>query len=203
MGLATQTALEAAGIRRIDDLLRWDRRDLAARFGAAGERLWYMAQGEDTRKVSPDNPVKSISNETTFHEDTGDHDLILAHLWRLSENVSDRAKARRKAGRTVVLKLRRADFRIVSRRVALREPTQIADRIWRAVRALFEGAGEPGPFRLVGVGLADIVPESEGDVTGDMLDSRGEARARAERVSDTIRARFGDGAIIKGRGFKV
>ena len=94
VGAATQAALDKAGIRTFTDLLRWDRADLTARFGSMGDRLWHLARGEDRRRVSANAPMKSISNETTFHEDTGDADLLDGHLWRLSEKVADRAKAK-------------------------------------------------------------------------------------------------------------
>jgi len=202
VGLATQTALEAAGIRTFDDLLRWERRDLSARFGATGERLWHIARGEDNRRVSPNAPVKSISKETTFDEDTGDRERLAGHLWRLSEQVSDRAKAKDMAGRVVTLKLRRSDFTIVTRRHALREATQMADTICRAADELLANAGEKGPFRLIGVGISDLVPASAADLTADLLDPAAGRRAKAERTTDAIRARFGAEAIIKGRGLK-
>ena len=75
--------------------------DLHARFGSMGERLYSLARGRDHRRVSANAPVKSISNETTFYEDTSDPDLLDGHIWRLAENVSDRAKARGLAGRVV------------------------------------------------------------------------------------------------------
>src|SRR6056297_1343283 len=126
VGEAARTALHAAGIRSFADLLRWDRTDLVARFGAMGDRLWHLARGQDRRRVTANAPVKSISNETTFSEDTADLDLLDGHLWRLSEKVADRAKARGLAGRVVTLKLKHSDHRILTRRQALREPTQLA-----------------------------------------------------------------------------
>ena len=80
VGQATQTALEAAGIRTIADLLRWDRADLGARFGSMGDRLWHLARGLDTRRVTRDEKLKSISKETTFFEDTSDPDLLDGHI---------------------------------------------------------------------------------------------------------------------------
>lgn len=202
VGTATQAALEKAGIRRFSDLLRWERRDLAARFGAAGDRLWHLARGEDHRRVSPHAPVKSISKETTFAEDTADPEVLLGHIWRLAEQVSDRAKAKGLAGRTVTLKLKRADFTLVSRRHALREPTQLTDRIWREAEALFRATAEPGPFRLIGVGISELLPASAGDPVGDLLDPDARRRADAERATDAIRARFGADAIRKGRSLR-
>jgi DNA polymerase-4 len=202
IGPSGQEALEAAGIRRIGDLLRWDRRDLHARFGSMGERLWHLARGEDDRPVSPDRGLKSVSNETTFHEDTADRDLLDGHVWRLSEKVSSRLKARGLAGRVVTLKLKRADHRLLTRRASLREPTQIADTLYRAARALLEEVSEPGPFRLLGVGLSEIAEAALADRAPDLLDPQASRRVAAERAADAIRARFGDSAILKGRALR-
>ena len=201
VGRATQESLERAGIRTIADLRRWEARDLARRFGSGGARLARLAWGEDSRPVQRDARPKSISNETTFGDDTGDPDLLDGHLWRLAEKVADRAKAKGLAGRVVTLKLKRADFRLLTRRTALREPTQIADRLYRTARALLDEAPR-GPFRLIGVGLSDLAPAGEADRAGDLFDPDAARRAEAERATDAIRARFGDGAILKGRALR-
>ena len=202
VGAAMQSDLEAAGITRIDDILRWDRKDLCARFGSMGDRLWHLARGEDNRRVSPHEPIKSISHETTFDIDISDRDQLEGHLWRLAEKVSDRAKARDLAGRTATLKLRRQDFSLLTRRHTLREPTQMADTLWRAGQTLLAQVADPGPFRLIGIGLSDLAPASAADRTADLLDPGAAARATAERAADRIRAKFGPDAIVKGRSLR-
>jgi DNA polymerase IV len=206
VGTATQAALEAAGIRTIADLLRWDRPDLIARFGSMGDRLWHLARGQDNRRVNRDEKLKSISKETTFHEDTADPDILDGHIWRLAEQVSARAKAKALAGKTVTLKLKRKDFQLVTRRIGLTDPTQLADRIYLAARGLFDQAiaqsSTFGPLRLIGVGISDLMPEDQADLSGDLLDPAAIRRAAAERASDAIRARFGAEAIIKGRALR-
>jgi DNA polymerase IV len=202
VGTATQTALEQSGIRSIADLLRWDRSDLTARFGSMGDRLWHLARGLDTRRVNRDEKLKSISKETTFFEDTSDPDLLDGHIWRLSEQVADRAKAKGLSGRTVTLKLKKGDFQLVTRRHALTDPTQLTDRIYRAARDLFDHAGTQGPFRLIGVGISDLAPEDQADLSQDLLDPGATKRAAAERATDAIRAKFGTDAIIKGRALR-
>jgi DNA polymerase-4 len=202
VGTAAQASLEKAGIRTIADLLRWDRADLVARFGSMGERLYHLARGEDRRRVSRDEKVKSISKETTFFEDTADADVLDGHLWRLAEQVADRAKAKALSGRTVTLKLKKGDFQLISRRHGLSDPTQLTDRIYRAARDLFQPEVAKGPFRLIGVGIADLAPEAEADLLGDLLDPDAQRRAKAERATDAIRAKFGPDAIVKGRSLR-
>jgi DNA polymerase IV len=202
VGGATRASLERAGIRTFADLLRWDKPDLHARFGSMGDRLWHLARGQDDRRISAHHPVKSISNETTFFEDTADPELLDGHLWRLAEKVADRAKAKDIAGRVVTLKLKRADFRSLTRRVSLPDPTQSADRIYRTARALFDAALHEAPFRLIGVGISDLASAEGADRSGDLLDPDAGKRLAAERATDAIRARFGEGAILKGRAIR-
>ncbi|MFD1510360.1 DNA polymerase IV [Lacimonas salitolerans] len=202
VGQAAQAQLEHAGIRTFRDLLRWEQRDLIARFGSMGNRLWHLARGQDTRRVSRDSPVKSISNETTFSTDTADPDLLDGHIWRLAEKVADRAKATGKAGRVVTLKLKRADHKLLTRRQSLRDATQMADVIYRTARALFDQTAHASPYRLLGVGLSDLCGAEAADLSGDLLDPQARARARAERATDDIRRKFGEDAILKGRALR-
>lgn len=202
VGSVSQDALDKAGIRVFKDLLRWDRRDLSVRFGSLGDRLWYLARGQDRRRVTANAAIKSISNETTFSEDTSNPNILDGHIWRLAEKVSDRAKARDLAGSVVTLKLKRADHSLLSRRLSLREPTQIADRIYRTARNLFDQTSHAGSYRLIGVGISNLVSETNSHLTGDLLDPNEQNRAKAERATDQIRAKFGSGSIVKGRSLR-
>ncbi len=202
VGSVSQDALDKAGIRVFKDLLRWDRRDLSVRFGSLGDRLWHLARGQDRRRVTANAAIKSISNETTFSEDTSNPNILDGHIWRLAEKVSDRAKARDLAGSVVTLKLKRADHSLLSRRLSLREPTQIADRIYRTARNLFDQTSHAGSYRLIGVGISNLVSETNSHLTGDLLDPNEQNRAKAERATDQIRAKFGSGSIVKGRSLR-
>lgn len=202
IGPAAQDSLASAGIRTFDDLLRWDRRDLHDRFGGMGERLYSLARGEDGRKISAHTPVKGLSNETTFRDNTNDPEILDGHLWRMSEKVSARAKAKDKAGRVVTLKLKTHDFKLITKRQSLHTPTQMADTIYRTARNLFDQTGDRGPYRLLGVGISQLVSGNEADREGDLLDPDAGKRAKAEVAADKIREKFGADAIIKGRSLR-
>ncbi|MBM1220458.1 DNA polymerase IV [Ponticoccus sp. SC2-23] len=202
IGPAAQESLDKAGIRTFEDLHRWEKQDLEDRFGGMGTRLWHLARGEDARRVSANAPIKGISNETTFHEDTSDPDILDGHIWRMAEKVSGRAKAKDTAGRIVTLKLKRANHKQITRRHSLHHPTQVADTIYRTARALFDQVEQGQAYRLLGVGLSELSPASEADREGDLLDPDAAKRAEAERATDRIRARFGSDAIMKGRALR-
>ena len=202
IGPVAQESLGKAGIRTFDDLLRWDRRNLHDRFGDMGERLYGLARGEDPRQVSSNTPVKGISNETTFNDDTNDSDILDGHIWRMAEKVSARAKAKDIAGRVVTLKLKTSAHKSITRRRSLHTPTQLADTIYRTARGLFDQASDMGPFRLLGVGISQMTAAQDADKTVDLLDPDAGKRAKAEEASDIIRKKFGAKAIIKGRALR-
>lgn len=202
VGRATQESLEKAGIRTISDLLRWDKLDLTSRFGTTGARLWHLARGQDRRRVMQHTPIKSISNETTLFEDVADRDLLDGYLWRMCEKVSDRAKARELAGRVVILKLKTSKHQIITRRMTLRDATQLADTVYRETRAMLDQIAVGTAYRLIGAGLSDLCPQSQAERSGDLLDPNAEKRMGAERARDAIRKKFGTDAIIKGRALR-
>jgi DNA polymerase-4 len=115
--------------------------------------------------------------------------------------VAARAKASQKSGQTVVLKLKTGDFKSRTRSLTLPDPTQLAEVIFRAGAPLLAKETNGTPFRLLGIGITNLSDEGFADPP-DMLDPSATRRADAERAMDRVRARFGDKAIIKGRGMK-
>ena len=199
VGASTQKSLEKSGIRTFLDLLRWDRKDLVSKFGSMGDRLWFLARGQDARVVSNSDRIKSISNETTLNENTSNIRVLEGHLWRLCEKVSSRAKSKGLAGNIMILKLKSSNHKIITRRVTLRDPTYLADVLFRSTYPLMEAAIENGPFRLVGAGLSGLCLASQAQREPELLDDGALNRIKVERVTDEIREKFGDEAMIKGR----
>ena len=199
VGASTQKSLEKSGIRTFLDLLRWDRKDLVSKFGSMGDRLWFLARGQDARVVSNSDRIKSISNETTLNENTSNIRVLEGHLWRLCEKVSSRAKSKGLAGTIMILKLKSSNHKIITRRVTLRDPTYLADVLFRSTYPLMEAAIGNGPFRLVGAGLSGLCLASQAEREPELLDDGALNRIKVERVTDEIREKFGDEAMIKGR----
>jgi len=202
VGPALQQKLAQGGIRKIDDLLRYSAKDLADRFGSMGLRLYDLSRGQDARKINNRAPVKSISRETTFNEDTADAEVLDGYLWRLSVETADRAKAKGMAGRVVVVKLKTSDFRQLSRRLTLESPAQHADTIYTVARRLLKSALANGPFRLLGVGITELCAEEAAEGSVDLLDTDAPKRRAIEEATDSIREKFGKDAIKKGRALK-
>lgn len=201
-GPVLQRKLQSDGIQTFADLRRRDLKVLVKRYGTMGNRLWHLARGLDHRSITTREPVKTISKEITFFEDTSDTDLLDGHLWRLAEKVSDRCKARNYAGKTVNLKVKKADFKLLTRSITLNEPTQMTDRIYTNVRQMLNSIMDNAPFRLIGVGISHLTKPEDADQFMDLLEQDAAKRAKAERATDTIRKRFGKDSILKGRSLR-
>jgi len=202
VGEALAARLEADGIHAIADIRPVPVDGLVARYGRIGRRLHELSLGIDKRIVNPSQPVKSISSETTFDEDTADPDPLTGHLWRLAVAASDRAKAKGLAGGTVVLKLKTADFRTLTRQHRLRRPTSLAETIFRAGEGMLQDMLARGPFRLIGIGITELEPMDGTIVTEAELFDPDRTVSRAEQATDRIRAKFGKDAIIRGRALR-
>ncbi len=197
VGRVMRERLENDGYRLIGDLQKAEMGDLIRRYGMEGARLWHLARGEDERIVSPERETKSISNETTFNSDIRDLETLARILWQMTEKVSARAKEAELAGWTVNLKLKSADFKIRTRARTLSEPTQLAKRIFAAARDLLEKEADGTPYRLIGVGLSSLCDATEAD-HGDLADTQVTRDKAREKAVDALRAKFGDGAVVRG-----
>lgn len=198
IGPKTAERLARAGFATVGDLARLPVADLIRRLGAQGGELALRSRGQDLRRVMPAQEAKSISAETTFDVDLKSPADLKAILWPLCETVSRRLKDEKAAGATVVLKLKTAGFALRTRQVRLADPTQLAETIWRAAGPLLDHEATGEAFRLIGVGVTDLGPPEAADPP-DLADPDAPRRAAAERAIDAIRARFGRGAIAKGR----
>jgi DNA polymerase-4 len=189
--------LRSDGFATIGDLQGADVRDLVKRYGESGLRLHDLAHARDARPVNPDHDRKGMSAETTFNEDLTTREALEAELWPLCEKLASKARRDGVASRVVVLKLRRTDFARLTRRVTLAEPVQTARALFAAGRELLKP--ELGrPYRLIGIGLADI---HDADDTPALFDTPEQRTLKAETAIDALRARFGDDAVRRGRAF--
>jgi len=199
VGRALAARLAQDGIATIGQLQTESERDLVRRYGAIGHRFARFARGEDDRRVEPDAPLKSVSAETTFDSDLSDAGALADTLWPLCERVASRLRHGDVAAATVVLKLKTAQFRIVTHRHRLPAPTQLAEVLYRAAVPMLTAEADGRRFRLIGVGGIDLCDPKDADPT-DLLDPEGRRRAEIERVVEAVRDRLGPDAIRKGRG---
>lgn len=202
VGQVTAQALRDMGIRTIGELAELPAALLEAKFGRQGAFLYRHARGIDRSTVKTERDPKSISHERTFPRDTSDRSRIRRSLLGLSEMTAARLRKHGVRARVVILKLRYGDFRTVTRRITLDEPTDLAEVLYARVNELLTKELRKGAsVRLVGVGASGL---TEG---GYQLSLFGEDDARLRRLSeavDHIRGRYGVDSIrrasLLGRG---
>ena len=200
VGPVAQERLERLGFSRIGDVQAVTQAAFETKLGAEGLRLWRLARGDDARRITPARETKSISSETTFETDVGDRDHLTRILLGLCERVAERLKSQGLAARGVTLKLRTADFKLRTRATLAPEPTQLATRLFAALRPLLDKEIASAPFRLIGVSVADFSPPDLAD-QGDLVD-RGVSREKArESAIDALRSKYGHAAVQRGIAF--
>jgi DNA polymerase-4 len=118
----------------------------------------------------------------------------------LSERVSARLKREGLTGRTLVLKLKTAEFRLRTRHTQLDGHTDLADRIFRTGKTLLAREIDGTRFRLIGIGVTDL-DDGAPALAQDLIDASAEKRAKAEHAMDTIRGRFGQDGVGVGLTF--
>jgi DNA polymerase-4 len=200
VGRAAASRFARNGIHLVADLQKFDEAELMRRYGVEGRRLARLCRGIDDRDVNPERERKSVSAENTFERDIASFRPLEKRLWAAAEEVADRLKEKRLAGATVTLKLKTADFRILTRARSLESPTQLAGKIFSVSRELLAREINGTRYRLLGVGVSALAEADEAD-PADLIDTGATRRAAAERAIDRVRGKFGPEAMVKGLAF--
>jgi DNA polymerase-4 len=201
VGKVTREQLAKDGIVTMGQVQQMPLEDLFRRYGQMGSHIWHLARGLDSRRVEPDSAAKSISAETTFDVDIADVETLAAELWPLCEKVAYRLKAADLAGQVVHIKLKTAGFRLVTRQSRLPAPSQLAETLYRAGLALLQKEATGDWYRLIGIGVDSLHGAEDADPI-DLADPDADRRRRVEAAIDTVRAKLGKDAIVKGRSLK-
>lgn len=201
IGPAQAKTLRGLGYETVGDLAKEDPKRLITALGEPGYRLYRLALGQDSRPVANRAEQKIKSCETTFDHDLCDHQALEAELWPLCEKLAKHLRHEQLLGHVVILKLRRADFQILTRRLSLSEPTQTARTLFETASHLLAPLLNGTFYRLIGVGLGGLMDE---EARSKGLFSPLDARAQTtERTMDKIEDRFGKGTIVSGRSLRL
>jgi DNA polymerase-4 len=199
VGDKTAELLHQMGLATIADVARYPTAGLVARLGPiAGEHLAALARGEDPRAVRPDAGSVSIGHQETFDHDLEDKGELAVILLDQADRVASRLRASELRARVIVLIIKYDDFRQITRRTTLGQPTSDGGRIARtAIELLAKVEIEPrkgARVRLCGVAATEL----EAREAPRQLGFDEAARARGERLGDAIdqvTAKFGKAAI--------
>jgi DNA polymerase IV len=202
VGPVTLEKLAALSIKTVGDVAKFDRKILLTVLGGSlGEHLFELSHGIDDRSVEPDRDAKSIGHEETFSTDI--KDLAVAHeqLLRLADAVSARCRNAGVGARTISLKIKFADFQIITRAASVEFPVTTTQAMMRLVEPLLREIDISGGVRLLGISARNLVePEMQLSLfddatnksTANELDA---AWSSTTSAIDDIRDKFGDAAI--------
>jgi DNA polymerase-4 len=201
VGPKAAARLAGLGLTEVWQVQQRGERELEALLGEEGRHLKLRAHGHGGTTLQPDRAPRSVSRETTFSRDLRDPDEIESVLLLFATRVAAQLRHEQLVARTVTLKLRHDDFRTVTRRVTLRDATDLDRDLFEAGRALFrEAFGEvrrrDRGVRLVGLAATNLATASAPDLF-EAPDR--ERQRRLSAAMDEVREKYGFDAMQPGR----
>jgi len=200
VGGKTEEVLARLGLFKVSDIANLPLNTLRRALGdGLAEHLHELSWGRDERSVEPYEPEKSIGNEETFSKDLDEAADILKEILRLSEKVAGRLRAAELMGRTIVLKVRFANFSTITRSKTILDPTDVAKDIYGLAKSLFESLKlDRVRVRLVGVRVEKL-EEAQNATRQLQLGESEKGWREIDQASDKASARFGDDAVKPAR----
>ncbi len=162
VGKVTLKKMQALGMQTAGDLRRFERGELLTHFGRYGYRLYDLARGIDERPVQPHSERLQISTEITLPEDLPLAHTVL-HLPHLVEDLWQQIKRKNVEAKSVTLKLKTHDFRIITRSLTYSSTLPDSDALLQAAQTLVARIPpqQEDAFRLIGIGVSHLLPEKQ------------------------------------------
>ena len=202
VGPKTAEELIQLGLRTVSDIAHTPKATLKRALGeAAGESLYELAWGRDSREVETGESDKSISSAQTFDMDIDDEEIILKEILRMCERAASRMRQKNMSARTIALKVKFADFKTINRSKTLSSPISSTKEIYEITKNLYLKLNlQRARIRLVGVNLENL---NEGEVQFEQMElgERDKGWREATAAIDAARERFGDGSVRPARLF--
>ena len=200
VGPSAAKRLERAGMLRIGDIATTDRDVLVAIFGVRGGVIWDYANGIESEPMTHDAARdNSYGNSSTTAKDLRTPAEADTLVLLLCESVAGRLRADGKTARVITVQVCDNAFKKTSHQQSLPSPTNSTDVIYRTAKALLRQLWPARPVRLVGV-TAERTSEDNFEQLDLFTDVRHtEKLEKLDRTADALRARFGDGALVRAK----
>jgi DNA polymerase-4 len=192
-GPKTQARLHQIGLRTIGEVAEADPDFLFAKLGRVGLHFHALAHAEDSRPVIGGRSSKSIGSERTLGKDVCEKSLIKVHLRRSADAIGRRLRQKRNVAFGVGIKLKTADFQILTRQRRLSESTDVTERLYSIGVDLLKELNHRGPFRLVGMVAYDLVGIDD-RLQLDLFSTSARQR-RLDVAIDELAERFGPNIV--------
>jgi DNA polymerase-4 len=199
VGKKAELRLHALGYKTIGQIATANPKALEMAFGPAAIHLWELAQGIDSRVVTPDRLAKSLSADVTFSDDIEDKEVLEEKLLELVEHLGARLRKKEIKAAVIEVKLRSSDFETRSVSKTLLEPMNETMLLWSEAKALLKKLLQFDllPARLISVGAVRLV--RPGEIQGGLFDTKIIQKCgEIDRTLDAIKAKFGVEAIGRG-----
>ena len=202
-GKSTVRKLNDMGIRTIGELANTDLQLVTNLLKKNGEVLWHYANGIDESEVEPIRPDnKGYGNSTTIPFDVTDAQTAKGILLQLTDKVCQRLRSDDVKVESVSVQFRFNDLTRASHQGILPAATNITQEIYQMVCQLFDEKWDGTPIRLLGVSTTKVSREDKGRQMSLFDDTDYEKLEKLDRAMDTIRSRFGNGAIVRASSMK-
>jgi DNA polymerase-4 len=178
---------------------------LARLVGDYARELKWRAHGHGSAALNPNRRARSVSRETTLARDSIDRDHLETLLTRFVGRIAAQLRAEGLVARTIVLKLRHADFHTVTRRRTLETATDLDIELLVPARTLFASAFAEARIRRQGIRLIGVAATNlAGAAPADLFEPTERARLRdLTDAVDLVRKRFGFDAVTPARTLRL
>lgn len=198
VGKQTLIELQSLGLYTIKDIAHCEIKFLENKFGKWGKKLFDKAHGISGSVIEPYSEQKSISHETTFHDDSNEWEFLNRQLVKLTEETAYELRKDEKLTGCVTVKIRYADFSTFSKQEII-DYTGIDNVLLLKVQDLFKKLYKKGEkIRLLGVRFSHLVPMT---LQMNLFDNAAE-RLELYKAVDKIKNQFGKGLITKATAIK-
>ncbi|MFC1857881.1 DNA polymerase IV [Thermodesulfobacteriota bacterium] len=197
VGKKTLKKIHALGIKTLGDVKKYPEKTIMQYLGKFGHRLFELSECIDDTPVCPESAHKSVSAERTLPENTDDPMVLRKYLMNQADEVGRELRKLDVRARTITLKIKHADFKLVTRSTTIPLPTQSSEIIYKEAVKLLSDYNITQKVRLIGVGASGLL---SGDVPVQMdLFKEGKNKTRywekVDKTVDTITKKFGKGII--------
>ena len=196
VGEKTALALRDFGVVTIGDLAALPPAAMERRFGKHGAALVARAHGIHADPVATGDPAKSIGHEHTFGADTSEHEKIERTVLGMADGVAWRLRSAGLKAATITLKLRDTSFVTITRQTTLDTPADLTEPIYEAALGLLHKELHGQRIRLVGVTASNF---REREQLALFVPADDPKRHQAAAAMDTIRRKYGEKAVTRGR----
>lgn len=194
IGGAAKQMLAQFGIATIGQLANADRSILQKVFGKNADKVHLLAMGLDDRPVVPETAPKSIGRETTFEKDLYTFEDCKAAILELSGQTGYRLRNKGYSGRTVTLKVKFKDFKIITRSISSEGDISCDEEIFSLAVKLLKDVSYQNGVRLLGVTVSNLQDGS----CGSLCFEENTKLLQRNAAVDNLKKRFGENIIARG-----